>query len=59
MDGDVRAQYEALGVEQRAAVDALLASEMTHGWVPKGSDIEAAIALALRATPCASGQPVD
>lgn len=48
MESDVRAKYEALVPAQRAKVDALLAPEMVRGWVPKDSDIEAAIALAIR-----------
>jgi hypothetical protein len=48
MDSGVRAKYEALGPEQRLRVDAILASEVAYGWVPKASDIEAVIALVVR-----------
>jgi hypothetical protein len=56
MDSGVRAKYEALGPEQRLWVDAILASEVAHGWVPKTSDIEAVMALVMRPRPPLEGE---
>lgn len=56
MDAGIRAAYEALVPEQRSRVDAILAPEVRHGWVPKESDIEAAIAAVLR--PCGPSHDV-
>lgn len=43
-----RDRYEALTPEQRQAVDEILRPEMARGWVPKESDITAAIDAVLR-----------
>lgn len=45
MSNGVHAKYEALVPEERCQVYAIFAPDLALGWVPKESDIEAAISL--------------
>jgi hypothetical protein len=48
-EGSARERYEALTSAQRADVDAMFAPDVARGWIPKETDIEAAIDAVLRA----------
>lgn len=42
-DQTVEDMFEALAPDERAAVAALWADELARGWIPKRSDLEAAL----------------